>query len=304
VALLTGVLFSAGASAQGARLDYAPIPLNVACGELFRAPCAKILPKIATRTLLLGIDLKPVQSGGAVRAVAAVCQGEAAAAIVQRDVAAQIGHQPSCLGRFDVVGKPLYPLYAVLVVKAAGPVRQLSDLHGTVAVGQAGSGGQATLELLLGSDAAMKRNITLMTDDVDLDRALAGITDGSIDGYFAIESLDSDAMDRIRLKVDALGKPLYAFADVRPAVDFLRTGDGQGSCLYRLTALDFGGPVPVTTVSTDAVMVLGRAVRDAHGRGGPRAFDALTSAIGGAGAAILADMRSPADWRPAGTSCH
>jgi hypothetical protein len=117
-------------------------------------------------------------------------------------------------------------------------------------------------------------------------------------------SLADRLIDRVRLAVDARGKPLYKFIDVRPPPELFRTGDGNGRCLYRLTALDFGGAEPVTTVSTDAVLMLGRRFHDAHARGGPPAADALASAIEASRAAILADMKSPPDWRPAATSCQ
>jgi hypothetical protein len=54
----------------------------------------------------------------------------------------------------------------------------------------------------------------------------------------------------------------------------------------------------------DAVMILGRAFRDAHARGGPFAPDVLASAIDATRAAILTDMKSPGDRRPAGASCQ
>jgi hypothetical protein len=92
--------------------------------------------------------------------------------------------------------------------------------------------------------------------------------------------------------------------EIRPPPELFRLGDGNGHCLYRLTALDFGGAEPVTTVSTDAVLMLGRVFRDAHARGGPRAADALASAVEASRAAILADMKSPGDWRPPTTSCQ
>jgi hypothetical protein len=74
--------------------------------------------------------------------------------------------------------------------------------------------------------------------------------------------------------------------------------------LYRLTALDFGGADPVATVSLDAVMVLDHAFAAAQAKGGPRVPDALASAIEAAEPAILAEMKSPPDWRPASASCQ
>ena len=295
-----------GAPAIGP-LDYAPVTLQVACGELFKVPCAKVLPKIAARTAPAGLDLRPMESGGALDTAAAVCQGQAAAAIVPRDVAAQIARQPSCLNRYDVVGRPLYPYYALLVVRADASFRSLddpaSDFHRwRIATGAEGSGGQIAFGFLLGSSPLWQRDVAVTADDAAT--ALQRIADGSIDGFFTVETLDSDLVDRVRLTSDTRGKPLYRFVDIRPGKDFSRIGDGAGHCVYRMTALDFGGRSPVTTVSEDAVMLLGRGFRDAHARSGPRAADALASAIDAAQAAILGDTKSLGGWRPTTTSCQ
>ena len=310
--LLAAFMLTTAAREQGspnvpppAPPDYAPIRLHVACGELFDAPCGKVLPTIAARTAWAGVVLRPVESGGALDTIASVCQGQAAAAIVPADALTRLAHHPACLGRYDVVGRPLYPLYAFLVVRASASFRSLDDLASagqqrTIAAGADGSGARITLGALLKSNPAWQRAVTVTNDDAAT--ALERIADGSIDGSFAMESLDSALLSQIRLSADARGEPLYRFIDVRPGPDFPRAGDGR--CLYRLTALDFGGASPVTTVSVDAVMILGRTFRDAHARGGPFAPDVLASAIDATRAAILADMKSPGDWRPAGASCQ
>jgi hypothetical protein len=310
--LLAALGLANGACAQNTQgkpapnsTDYTPITLHVACGELFNAPCGKVLPKIVARTAPMGINLQPAQSGAALDTVAAVCQGQAAAAIVPTDVLAQLVHQPACLGRFDVIGRPLYPLYAFLVARAGTTFRSLNDLasdgsRATIAAGADGSGGQITLDVLLNSNPTRQRAISVINDDAPT--ALERIADGSIDGFFTMDSLDSPLINQVRLSTDARGKLLYEFIDVRPGIEFQRAADGR--CIYRLTALDFGGASPVTTVSVDAVMILGRTFRDAHARGGPFAPDALASAIDASRAAILADMKSPADWRPAGSPCQ
>lgn len=308
---VTAVGLTIGAHGQGSpageHQDYAPIVLHVACGGLFKAACAKVLPRIATRTVQEGVELKPAGGGIPTDSFGAVCEGQAAAAIVQHDVIALIGRQPPCLGRFEFVGQPLYPYYAFLVVKAGTAFRQLDDMAGAtrrrvIMAGAEGTGGQITLGFLLRSNPLLHRSIAAAMGDPDV--ALQRVADGSIDGFFAVEPLDSDVIDRIRRTIDTHGKPLYTFIDIRPVPAFFQIGDGGGHCLYRLTALEFGVGEPVTTVSLDAVMLLGRAFRDAHARGGPRAMDALATAIDAAQTAILADTRSPPDWRPAGTSCQ
>jgi TRAP-type uncharacterized transport system substrate-binding protein len=98
-----------------------------------------------------GLELKPVESGGAFDTAAAVCNGQAAAAIVQRDAVVQPAYAPACQGRFDVAGRSLYSYYAFLVVKAGAPFRTLNDLANEgrdggkrmIAVGAEGSGGRS-----------------------------------------------------------------------------------------------------------------------------------------------------------------
>jgi hypothetical protein len=295
--------FSAGAFAQGIP-GYEPVTLQVACGGLAKQACVKVVPRIASQTVQAGINLKPSGSGLALDTAAAVCEGEAAAAIVQRDALALIARQPSCNGRYDVIGRPLYPWYAFLVVKMGAPFRELGEMAGKrlVVTGSPGSSGQITLGFLLKSEPALQRSVIVSMGDPDI--ALTRVTNGSADGFFALDTLDSDLIDRVRRSVDAHGKSLYAFIDIRPRPEFFRTGDGSGHCLYRLTALDFGGAVPITTVSEDAVMILGRTSRDIHAKGGPHPSDALSAAIDATEPAILADMKSPGDWRPVGTTCQ
>jgi hypothetical protein len=304
VLMLTAVIgLSAGAVAQGSA-GYAPITLQVACGGLAKQACVKVVPRIASRTVQAGINLKPLGSGLALDTAAAVCEGEAAAAMVQRDALALLARLPSCTGRYGIVGRPLYPWYGFLVVKTGAPFRDLGDMAGKrlVVAGSPGSSGQIALRFLLQSDPALQKSVTVSMGDSDI--ALAWVANGSADGFFALDTLDSDLIDRVRMTVDAHGKPLYSFIDIRPQQAFFHDGDGAGHCLYRLTALDFGSPVPITTFSEDAVMILARASRDAHAKSGPNASDAIATAIDAVEPAILADMKSPSDWKPVGTACQ
>ena len=288
--------------------DYAPITLHVACGEVFDAACAKVLPSIAARTAPTGIDLKPAESGGALDPIALVCQDQVAAAIVPADALAERARQPACLGRFDVVGHPLYPLYAFLVVRAgrAGPFarRPRRRPGGARRSPPARMGPARASRWMRCCDPIRPGNERSPSPTMTPTTAPPRIADGSIDGFFAVESLGDVLLDQLRLSTNARGEPLYRFVDIRPGPEFFRARDADGHCLYRSTALDFGGAAPVTTVSVDAVMILGRGYRQAHARGGPFAPDALASAIDATRAAILTDMKSPGDWRPAGTSCQ
>jgi hypothetical protein len=305
--LLAAICLTGGALGQELRSNDTPIVLPVACGGVAMAACAKVLPRIAVRAAQSGVTLKLAVGGIPSDTVTAVCDGHAAAGIVQHDAIALIGRRPPCLGHFDLVGQPLYPYYAFLIVRADLAVRQLDEMSGdkrrrVIMAGAEGTGGQITLGFLLRSNPILKRSISVTMGDPDVGLRL--VANGSIDGFFAVEPLDSDMINRVRRIMDIHGKPLYTFVDIRPPPEFLRIGDGAGHCVYRLTALDFGGTESVTTVSLDAVMLIGHTFHDAHARGGPRAADALASAIDAAQTAILADTKSPPDWRPASTSCQ
>jgi hypothetical protein len=287
--------------------QYAPILLRVACGGTIMAICTTVMPKLAAQTSHAGVELKPAGSGRVIDTAAAVCDGLTAAAITQADAVALLARLPLCAGKFTPVGRPLFPYYGFLIVRADSPFRQLDDMSGgnrrrLVMAGADGTGGQITFSYLIRSNPALQRGIAALLGDLEV--GLQRVADGTIDGYFTVDTLDSAMIDKVRTRTDAHGRPLFTFIDIRPPQTFFRDDDGFGHCLYRLTALDFGGTTPVTTISLDAVMVLGRAFRDAHAKGGPRMEDVMTSAIDAAEPAILAAIKSPTYWRPAGASCQ
>jgi hypothetical protein len=309
VAVLLAFVWTMGAFGQEPRGSGTPIVLHVACGGLFRSPCVKAVPKIAAQTAGTRLELKPEGSGRTLDTAAAVCEGQTEAAIVQRDAIALTERQPFCRGRYHIVGRPIFPYYAFLIVRADAPYHQFDDLAGNgnppsngrrrlVMAGAEGTGGQITLSWMLRSNPRLKRAIAVLPGDLDV--GLQRVAAGAIDGYFTVDTLDSEMIDRVLRAADAHRKPLFMFIDIRPQTEFFRIGDFEGNCLYRLTGLDFGDAVPVTTTSVDAVMVLGRAFHDAHAKG---VSDTLTSAIDTADAAILTAMNSPSDWHPAGASC-
>ena len=205
--------------------DYAPIVLRVACGGVFSSACAKVVPRLAAQTVHAGVVLKPAAGGIPFDSASAVCDGQAAAAIVQRDVIALIAHQPTCLNRFDFVGQPLYPFYAFLIARADAPFRSLDELAASkrrrlIMAGAEGTGGQITLGFMLRSNPVWQRAITVMMGDPDV--GLQKVADGTIDGFFAMEPLDSETIDRVRRRLDARGKPLFAFTDIRPGPELFR----------------------------------------------------------------------------------
>lgn len=291
---LAALIFAAQTQAQGIldeglrdRLDNAPVALEMACGPLNEAICATVLPRLAARTARAGILLKP--SSPTADPAAAICKGWVAVALLPRDAARQ---SADCTAGLEIVGRPLFPYYALLVTAA---VRR-PGLIVTDAVGN------TMLANLSRTDPAWRQDIEITGQS--LDQVLPRVTDGSAGAVFAVTRLDSALIDQVRRAIDAHGKALYAVADVRAGAAAMRLGDGEGHCLYRVAALDFGVAAPITTISVDAVMVLGRGFRDLHARGGPPVRDTLATAIEMEQEAFVTDTKSPPGWRPVGGSCH
>jgi len=273
-----------GLVATGARAqtpgDNAPLMLGIGCGLASGSVCAMVVPGLSARTARMG--LAATSAPGTVAGLAAaVCHGRLAAAILPRAAI-----PPGCAA--DVVGPPLFPFYVMAVARAGTSFRHLDDLaeaHRAVAADPALLG-------LLASVPAWRNGLTIgAATNEDGPRRVAG---GGADAYLALVSPDDPLLAR--------NGGSSRFIDIHPPADLFRIGDG--ACLWRAAGLDLGSGTPITTISTDAVLLLGRDFRDAHARGGPRAADALADALVKAGTAILTATRSPPDWRPTAATCH
>lgn len=281
------------------------ISMEVACGKLEKSNCAQVLPRIAEQSAPAGLQLSPVASEGSSESATGVCKGAVPAAIVQRDAADLRRRAADCVGRYEPVGKALYPYYGYLVASAESRYDSLSRLledtpQGkvrTIAAGALGSGGQVTLGYMLRSNPNWKR-VTEVAN-YGLETALQRITDGSVDAFFVMDGPGSELVEQIRSAVDAKGKPLYKFLDVRPGRQFYATRDWGGRMLYQEVVLEGGLFHSTKTVSVDALVIVSNEFREDRGKNGPRAVGLLGEAIDRAQAGILADTKTPHDWVPA-----
>ena len=279
---------------------YAPVALPAACGSATGPPCARVLPALAAHTVHAGLVLK--QAAG-IAPLAAICEGQAAVAIVPRDSLVT----GACPDRYELAGRPLYPVYAFLVVLAASPLRHLDDFRDegpneqTRAIAAIGDAA-ATFETLRKADPAWQRLVALTASG--LDDGLRRLDAGTADGVFAVEPLEADIVDRVLSRTDGKGTKAYRFAGIYPDKSLFRISDGHGHCLYRPVGLDFGGGSPVTTISVDMVAILSRGFRDTRAKGGPTAIEALAAAIDRTRDTVLGQTKSPRDWRPAAGSCQ
>ena len=268
----------------------APLELTAACGHLDAPLCAAVLTRLTTRTTRTGIVLK--QTTAADPAIA-VCEGRIAAAIVPRDAI-----PPDCAAKADIVGRALFPWYGVLVVQAGAPIRHLDDMAAAeVPRRLLAPANDPTLANLIRAKPAWQTKIAIAEGDGDT--ALRRVIENSADAMFTVSALGGSVIARVLSLSTAV-----VFANIHPGAELFRFSDGQGHCLYRNVALDFGGKSPITTVSVEAVLLLGRGFRDARARGGPRAADALAGAIEQSQAGLLSDTKSPADWRPGTGACN
>lgn len=303
---------AAGAMAQGTLGDrlrqqqpsaFAPVTVQVACGRLDKSNCGQVIPRLLEH---LGPNtiLRPVESEGSIESTTGVCEGVVEAAIAQRDSVNQRVRR-DCVGKVDLVGRPLYPYYGYLVVAASNRADSIEDLVRNVGQGQtvriaAGSetsGGQTTMQAMLDANPAWKRAVTV--SNYSQDTALQRITSGSIDAFFVMDSPHSELLENIRSSVDAREKRVFKFLDVRPGSGFYGLKDWRNQFLYQEVVLEGGIFSSTKTVSTDAVLIMGNAFRENRQNGGTRAAEALGNAVERAVPGILADTRAPRDWTPA-----
>lgn len=280
-------------------------PVEVACGRLDKANCAQVLPRVAEQAMQAGLSLRPAESQGSVESAQGVCQGLVPAAIVQRDAADAQARKPECMGRFDVVGKPVYPYYGFLVVAASRPEGGLQEMVANtpqgknlkISAGGAGSGGQVTMDYMLRANAAWKRVITLA--GASADTALVLVKDGALDGLFVMEAPNSPLLETIRTAVDAKGKALFKFVDIRPGDAFYGIKDWGGRPMFQQQTLVSGWFGDTKVPSVDAVFIADNAFREDRAKGGPQSVAKLSEAIDRAQAAVFAETNTPRDWQPA-----
>ena len=90
----------------------------------------------------------------------------------------------------------------------------------TVAAETGEVGWSESLDFLLQSNPSLQRAITVTHDDDT--SALQRLANGSIDGFFAMDTLDGDLIRRLRPRTDPQGKRLYRFIDIRPGAGVFR----------------------------------------------------------------------------------
>lgn len=286
--------------------------MSVACGKLNKANCNQVLNALADQSIQRGLTLRPEESEGSFESAEAICAGLVDAAIGQKD-AFDLARTKvkDCRGKYEQVGKALYPYYGYLVVRADAPFDSLTAMieqtqdgkSRQIAAGKLGSGGQTTLGFILRNDPASKRVIA--PNDAGPETALQRVYDGGLDGFFFMDAPASELVDSIRNNQDKDGKPKYKFIDISFSDNFYTVRAWDNKLLYQKQTLAKGtgylwfGDGAKYTISTDAAVFVSNDYRNNETKNGPKAVDALATSIDTAEGAIYGDTKTPRDWRPA-----
>jgi TRAP-type uncharacterized transport system substrate-binding protein len=166
-----------------------------------------------------------------------------------------------------------------------------------IAAGKDGSGGRVTLGYILRANPVWQRVVSV--ESYGEETALDRIKDGEIDGFFVMDAPNSDLINRIKTAVDAKGKRLYKFQDVRPGNELYQTKDWNGKYLFQEATISAGWFSDTRTVSVDAQMITANSYREDRAQHGPEVVSTIINAIDQAQAAIFADTNTPQNWIPA-----
>ena len=277
--------------------------INVVCGDLQKTPCAIALPKMAHYATQSGLTMVPVSSGGSIAtAQIGVCPGVVPVGIGMADGFDAVQRLPQCGTAFKVIGGPLFPFFGYLIVAATNPAHSLDDLVNTVAPGNTvnisdgavGTGSQITFSNMLTANHSYKRVISEEAENAAT--SLKDVTSGKLDGYFVMDSPGSPLIAKVIGQVDAAGKPLFKFLDVRPGQDFYGLRGVDKQLLYQEVTIDPGiyGFGATKTVSTNGEIIVNTAW--ANNPANAQTIAILVQAQDQAEASILAASHSPGDW--------
>ncbi len=297
-----------------------PIEVKIGCGVIDKANCAIVVPALAAAAQAASgsgraVNLTRLTSTGSVQSAEAVCAGIVQAAVVQSDVADLLARpaeakgvrdplQGACAGKFRILGQPIYPYIGFLAVRASQPDQfdKLIDSLGPnqrlrVAVGGVGSGGETTMQRILAVRQDWKRHVELRNEPAST--AIQALKDGNLDAVFVMDGIESPWPEAVLAQKDQRGRPVFAFADMRPGREV--TGgrgpkDGAGRPLYTRFTLASGLFRDTRVVSTPAVLIVSEAF--ARTPEGERAIRVLGEAVERAVPGIRSATRTPTDWDP------
>lgn len=306
--------------AQRPASEASPIEVKIGCGVAEKANCAIVVPALAAAAQQSGgsgrgVALSRLTSTGSVQSSEALCAGLIQAAVVQADVADLLSRpaeakgvrdplEGGCAGRFRVVGQPLYPYIGFLAVRAGQPdsMDKLISALGPsqrlrVAVGAPGSGGEVTMQRILALKPDWKSHVELRNEPAST--AIQSLKDGNLDAVFVMDGIESPWPESVLAQKDSRGRPIFAFADMRPGRQVTGQGgpkDAARRPLYTRFTLASGLFRDTRVVSTPAVLIVSEAF--ARTPEGERAIRVLGEAVERAAPTIRSATKTPTDWDP------
>ncbi|MFA7275508.1 MAG: hypothetical protein WC043_01755 [Pseudobdellovibrionaceae bacterium] len=280
------------------------VTVKVGCGKLDKANCASVVPALAQK-LPTHVRLEPVESQGSSQSAIGVCKGVIQGAVGQADAFKTVAGMPECAGRIEFVGKPLYPYYAFLAVRADRKYDSLSEMvekRGDKAVRISGgdklSGGQVTLEAIRQSNTGFRNAIS--AEVAGGQTAIDKVVDGTLDGFFVMDGPESEMVKKLKSAADKNGKPLLKLIAVDPPKDLFRAASnnaGEFSMYYR-TKIAVPGWLSsdIPTMAVNAVTIANTAFRQT--KEGGAAIVELRKSTDGAAASIRQSTKTPKAWEP------
>jgi TRAP-type uncharacterized transport system substrate-binding protein len=288
--------------------------VTVGCGVASKANC-QLLPLLQAESYQNKVSLEPFTSAGTLESGLGVCLNKVDAAIGQRDGFHQIvrtspSQNPNlppdgCAGKLRQIGAPIYPYFGFLVGRADGPSSLDKMVNAVekgksveIAAGEAGSGGQVTLDNILNALPAYKQVIHIRA--MGADEALPALSRGEINAFFVMDAPKSPLVSQIKEALDERKKPLYQFMAVDLPRNFFTSPSVQGwgnSPLYYPVDIKIPGWLwssHISTIATDAVMVVSTSYYE---RNRPVA-GILAGSIDRSQATVRAALEVPADWKP------
>lgn len=282
---------------QGAVKDRAET-IEVACGSIEKENCSIVVPEISAKASSRGLRLKPLESGGSLESLNALCEAKVMVAIVQEDALVERMNRPDCAGEIRMLGAPLYPYEGLLIVRADTRWNKFPDMVKNpkggnivrIAAGGPTSGGELTLRNMLANAPKWKQIVDIQPDKLPM--ALDKLRDRQIDAVFVMDSPQSTLLNQVQTTVDPKTKHrLFKFIDFRPD-EAMRSGLRRLG-VYGVVTIEKRWLNAVKTISSPAVI----AIREDLYRNDPNLSNKIRKAAEDSLPAIAARAGAPPNWR-------
>jgi len=279
--------------------EITPLSFDVGCGNLKKANCTEVVPRINTQLQQYNITVSGAKSQGSIQSLEAICKGKVAAAVAQLDAVLQVvnnGKTPCPVG-INVVGQGIYPYYVRVIVPNDSPFKKFSRMlegKARISAGGKGSGGNVIMDNYFRASPDVRDHVTL--DFSSVDEAMGKLSSGQLDAILIADGPMSEEVNMLTTKKDGQGKFAFRTINFDPPRTFfdLKSFDGR-SPLYRWAKIKVSGWWnDIDTVQVNAVWAMGgRFYRANESR-----LEGMDPAITNALAGIREAVQAPVNWKP------